>query len=100
MRLKILIDLSLPYCDDYGIWAKLINGRFSFDSPCRCGKIQDSKEKDWQLLGTNAEIEKFVYCYWNDRSEPDLAESEDPDYDWLREEAISELISEKNQELL
>ena len=102
MKLKDLVETTLAYSSEYGIWAELIDGEFTLESQCRIGQFQFDNGglvDDWQPFASNQEVENFVHCYWDDRSEPGLDKSEDPDYDWLRKEAISELILEKNQEL-
>ena len=102
MKLRDLIQNQLTYWSDWGIWAELIDGEFSLDSECRMGEFQFKNGgllDDFENFSSNEEIEDFVYGYWNERSDSDILQSDDPEYPSRREEAISQLIFEKNQEL-
>ena len=102
MKLRDLATRILSYDSNFGIWAELIDGEFNLDSDCRIGQFQFDKGgllDDFKPFASNKEIENFVYCYWDDCSEPEILQSEDPAYNSRREEAISELIYEKNQVL-
>ena len=100
MKLRDLIENSLSYWSDWGIWAELIDGEFNLNSECRIGEFcfdNGGLADDWKPFASNEEIENFIYS-WCD-FDPNVIQSENPEYPSLRSEAISQLIFEKNQGL-